>query len=147
MRRVISMLLALMTGDSALAETLELSEYFGGDIAAAAEAIGGLEYAAGEEFTDNYTGKEVVLRGQDGLVTCIELTEVPGAYTLCGVAAGMARDEVLALMESRPQLWIYDEEVAWTVVSDEENRLLDRVLTVFFDEDGRVSGAWYRTGM
>lgn len=135
--------LALLT-TAALAEGRELSGYFGKDIKAAAEEIGGLTYAEGTEFRDNYTGDTVALRG-DGTVRLIELKDAPGGDLLCGVSVGMARKDVEALMTGCPMPWCYDEEIAWIVRADAENELNSEMLVVFFDEDGRVNGAWYRT--
>ncbi len=135
--------LALLT-TAALAEGRELSAYFGQDIKSAAEEIGGLTYAEGSEFKDNYTGDALALRG-DGTVRVIELRDAPGGDTLCGVSVGMAREDVEALMTGLPMPWRYDEEIAWIVRADAQNELNSETLVVFFDEDGRVNGAWYRT--
>lgn len=132
------------TPDVEAADGHELSAYYGKDIALAAEALGGLTFSAGEEFRENYIGDAVALRGEDGVITYIELRDAPGDYTLCGISVGMAREDALALMEGYPKLWDYDEEVAWIVRADAQNELNDETLVVFFDEDGRVNGAWYR---
>ena len=123
----------------------ELSGYYGGDIARAAEELGGLTFSAGEEYSENYEGPTLTLRGQGGRVTMIELKDAPGGDTLCGVSVGMARKDVQALMAGCPMPWEYDEEIAWIVRADEKNELNSELLVVFFDEDGRVNGAWYRT--
>ncbi len=135
--------LALLTS-AAFAEGRELSGYFGKDIRSAAEEIGGLTYAEGTEFRDNYTGDALALRG-DGTVRLIELKDAPGGDTLCGVSVGMARKDAQALMTGCPMPWEYDEEIAWIVRADEKNELNSELLVVFFDEDGKVNGAWYRT--
>lgn len=159
MKKWIALLLALvlMLSAACLAETgiRELSDWYGKDIREAAEALGGLEYAEGTEFRDNYVGDTLALRGKDGKVDCIELlTPTAGAVpdltddhvpdALCGVTVGMKRDDVIALMEGMPMPWQYDEEIAWIVRADKENELNSEMLVVFFDEDGKVNGAWYR---
>lgn len=123
----------------------ELSAYYGQDIEKAAAELGGLTYAEGTEFKDNYVGDSLALRGNGGKVRLIELKDAPGGDTLCGVSVGMARKDVLALMEGSPMPWEYDEEIAWIVRADAENELDSEMLVVFFDEDGRVNGAWYRS--
>lgn len=129
---------------AAESEVRELSGYFGADIAETAEALGGLTYVPGEEFADNYDCDAFTLRGNGGVVTVIELKDFPSPDALCGVRVGMTRDEVLALMAGCPMLWEYDEEVAFTVRADDENALNNETLVVFFDDGGRVNGAWYR---
>jgi len=157
-RRIVFMLaLALALSAACLAEAgnRELSQWYGQDIRAAAEALGGLEYIEGTEFRDNYVGDTLALRGKDGKVDCIELKPAPEAAVpdltddrvpdaLCGVTVGMKREDVTALMEGMPMPWQYDEEIAWIVRADKENELNSEMLVVFFDEDGRVNGAWYR---
>lgn len=142
---VLAMALMLLATAFAEGADRELSDYYGADIATAAEALGGLTYAEGTEFKDNYTSDALALRGAGGMVTCIELKEASQGYTLCGASVGMERKDVLALMEGKPMLWEYDEEIAWIVRADEENELNSETLVVFFDGDGKVSGAWYRT--
>ena len=147
MKRWIALAVALvMMMAAGLAETgsRELSGYFGKDIKQAAEELGGLTYSEGKEFQDNYVGETLALRG-DGTVRFIELKDAPGGDTLCGVSVGMARKDVAALMEGCPMPWEYDEEVAWIVRADEKDELESELLVVFFDEDEKVSGAWYRT--
>ena len=122
----------------------ELSEYYGQDIAQAAEALGGLSFWAGDEFAENYECDTLALRGNGGKVADIELKAVPGPDSLCGVTVGMARSDVLALMNGHPLLWEYDEEVAYIVREDTQNELNSETLVVFFDEDAAVNGAWYR---
>jgi hypothetical protein len=146
MKRWIALAIALLLAATAFAEgaVRELSAYYGKDIAEAAEAIGGLTYAEGKEFKDNYTSDALALRG-DGSVVCIELREASKGDALCGVSVGMARKDVVSLMEGYPMPWEYDEEIAWIVRADENDELNSETLVVFFDEDGRVNGAWYRT--
>ena len=122
----------------------ELSGLYGQDIAQAAAQIGGMTHWAGDEYADNYESDALALRGNGGLVGDIELKDAPGGYALCGVSVGMSRAEVEALMAACPVLWTYDEELAFTVREDGENELKNEILVVFFSEDGRVSGAWYR---
>ena len=143
-RLLIALLALLMLAWPALAETVELSNWYGQPIADAAEAIGGMAYTAGEEFTDNYDGDAVALRGNDGVVKVIELKAGGAGYSLCGVAAGMNHKEVKDLMNGCPILWEYDEEVAFLVKTDPTNELNDVMLVVFFDENFKVNGAWYR---
>lgn len=140
---VIALMLSLAAG-RAEGSGRELSGYYGQDIAAAAEALGGLDYSEGAEFRDNYVGDALSLRGDGGVVRCIELKDSPEGEALCGVSVGMARGDVLALMEGFPMPWEYDEEIAWIVRADEKDELNSETLVVFFDEDGRVNGAWYR---
>lgn len=128
-------------------EGRELSAYYGGDIAEAAQALGGMTFESGEEFSESYLNDALALRGNDGKVTFIELRAGAGEETLCGVRRGMSREEVLALMEGRSMLWNYDEELAWIIHADPEDRLRDETLVVFFDEAGAVRGAWYRAAM
>lgn len=145
MKSFIALILALaLLTSAALAEGRELSGYFGKDIKSAAEEIGGLTYAEGTEFKDNYTGDALALRG-DGTVRVIELKDAPGGDSLCGVSVGMARKDVQALMTGCPMPWEYDEEIAWIIRADEKDELNSETLVVFFGEDGRVNGAWYRT--
>ena len=145
MKTLIALILALaLLASVALAEGRELSGYFGKDIKTAAGEIGGLTYAQGTEFKDNYTGDTLALRG-DGVVRVIELKDAPGGDSLCGVSVGMARKDVQALMAGCPMPWEYDEEIAWIVRADAQNELNSETLVVFFGEDGRVNGAWYRT--
>ena len=120
----------------------ELSGYYGKDIAEAANELGGLTYSAGGEFDDNYVSDALALRGTGGKVTFIDLKAGPDS--LCGVSVGMTREDAQALMEGCPKLWEYDEEVAWITRADAQNELNSETLVAFFDEDGRVSGAWYR---
>ncbi|MBR0368881.1 MAG: hypothetical protein IJH86_10880 [Clostridia bacterium] len=145
MKSIFALILALaLLTSAALAEGRELSGYFGKDIKSAAEEIGGLTYAEGTEFKDNYTGDALALRG-DGTVRVIELKDAPGGDSLCGVSVGMARKDVQALMAGCPMPWEYDEEIAWIIRPDEKDELNSETLVVFFGEDGRVNGAWYRT--
>ena len=146
MKRLASALLAMvmLLACGALAEATELSDWYGRDIAGAAEAVGGLQYAAGEEFPDNYEGGGVALRG-DGVVALIDLEAGAQDYALCGVSVGMKRADVLARMEGYGRLWDYDEEAAWIVVPDEVDPLNSRMLVAFFDDAGKVSGLWYRS--
>ena len=146
LKRVLAMglALALMLAGAALAETAELSDWYGKDIAQAAEAVGGLDFSAGEEFAENYEDERVALRGNDGKVSLIELKLEPSDWTLCGVSIGMTADEVKALMSGLPMMWEYDEEIAWMVQADISNDLNSVMLVVFFDEGGLVNGAWYR---
>ena len=123
----------------------ELSTLYGTDIAQAAETVGGLSYSKGGEYAENYVGEALSLRGNDGIVTFIELKDFPGQDALCGVTIGMARADVEALMAGCPMLWQYDEELAYTVREDVEDPLNSETLVVFFDEGGRVNGAWYRS--
>ena len=93
MKSIFALILALaLLTSAALAEGRELSGYFGKDIKSAAEEIGGLTYAEGTEFKDNYTGDALALRG-DGTVRVIELKDAPGGDSLCGVSVGMARKD------------------------------------------------------
>jgi cobalt-precorrin-5B (C1)-methyltransferase len=92
----------------------------------------------------NYVGDALALRGSDGKVTCIELRDAPSGDSLCGISVGMARKDAEALMDGCPMLWQYDEEAAWIVRADQKNELNSETLVVFFDENGRVNGAWYR---
>lgn len=144
MKRWMALLAALLLFATALAEgeARELSGYFGKDIAQAAETLGGLNRSEGTEFKDNYASDALALRGSDGKVRLIELNG--GGDSLCGVTVGMARKDVLKLMEGCPMLWQYDEEVAWIVRADAQNELNSETLVVFFDEKGKVEGAWYR---
>ena len=146
MKRWIALAIALLLMATALAEgaSRELTDYYGKDIAEAAQALGGLTYAEGKEFKDNYTSDALALRG-DGLVSCIELREASKDETLCGVSVGMTRKKVTSLMEGYPMPWEYDEEIAWIVRADEEDELNSETLVVFFDENGKVNGAWYRS--
>ena len=147
MKRWIAILLLVLSALAmARAETAgrELSEYYGKDIAQAAEALGGLTFSEGDEFEQNYVGDGLALRGDKGLVRLIELRDAPSGDTLCGVGVGMARKDVVKLMEGLPMPWSYDEEIAWIVRPDEQNELNSELLVVFFDENGRVNGAWYR---
>lgn len=145
MKKLLIIIAALLCV-SCLAESAgrELSGYYGKDIAQAAAEIGGLEYAAGEEYADNYLSDAVALRGNGGKVAVIELKNAPGGDSLCGVRVGMARKDVEALMDGCPQLWQYDEEIAYTVRADAQDELNNETLVVFFDELGLVDGAWYR---
>ena len=136
------LLCAMATAETALRE---LSDYYGQDIAQAAAALGGLTFRAGDEFAENYEGDALVLRGNGGKVTDIELKGVAGPDSLCGVTVGMARDDVKALMSACPMLWEYDEELAYIVREDTKNELNSETLVVFFDEDAKVNGAWYRS--
>lgn len=136
------MALALLTAGQALAEAMELKDYFGQDIARAAEAIGGLTYASGEEYRDNYEGEDLSLRG-DGTVSLIDLRGGDD-YALCGIAIGMKRDDVLQALKDYARMWEYDEEIAFNVLPDIDKPAASQILVVFFDESGRVSGAWYR---
>ena len=96
MKAFFALILSLvLLASPALAEGRELSGYFGVDIQSAAEAIGGLTYAEGTEFKDNYTGDTLALRGSDGVVRLIELKDAPGGDSLCGVSVGMARKSSL----------------------------------------------------
>ena len=122
----------------------ELSGYFGQAIAGAAEQIGGLSFEAGEEYAESYTSAALALRGNGGVVTFIDLRPDDTADTLCGIKNGMYRNEAQAVMEGVPQMWDYPEELAWLIRDNAEDDLKDEILVVFFDEDGRVSGAWYR---
>lgn len=123
----------------------ELTGYFGGDIARAAEEIGGMEFSAGEEFEANYDGVGVALHGNGGVVTFIDLRPEDVGDTLCGIDNGMSREDAQLLMNGCPMLWDYPEELAWTVREDPKDELNNETLVVFFDEDGKVCGAWYRT--
>lgn len=123
----------------------ELSTFFGGDIAQAAQEIGGLEAAEGEEFQDNYIGAGIALHGNGGRLTFIDLLPEDEGDTLCGIGNGMSRADAMLLMNGCPLLWDYPEELAWIVRADEENQLNSETLVLFFNEDGVVSGAWYRT--
>ena len=136
----------LSDAETAPTEGRELSGYYGGDIAQAAEELGGLTFSASEEYSENYDGPTLTLRGQNGRVTMIELKDAPGGDSLCGVTIGMPRAEVEALMAGCPMLWQYDEEVAFTIRADAENELNSETLVVFLSEEGRVNGAWYRAG-
>ena len=140
------LIIAVILCAACLAEAAgrELSGYYGQDIAQAAEELGGLTYAAGEEYADNYQSDAVALRGNGGKVAVIELKDAPGGDSLCGVRVGMARRDVEALMDGCPQLWQYDEEIAYTVRADAKDELNNETLVVFFDELGLVNGAWYR---
>ena len=125
-------------------ESRELSGYFGQDIIKAAQELGELNYESGEEFTDNYLSESFVLRGNEGVVTLIDLKPEDARDTLCGVQNGMSRDDVIALMDGCPLLWKYDEEIAWTIRTNETDELKNEILVVFFDESGKAAGAWYR---
>ena len=147
----LALMIAGLAANAGLAEAAdrELSVYYGQDIASAAETLGELTYSEGTEFKDNYVGDTLALRGNDGVVGCIELKPAPegaepGRETLCGVSVGMKREDVVALMDGTPMPWEYDEEIAWIVRADKENELNSEMLVVFFDEDGKVNGAWYR---
>ena len=146
MKKLIMIVMAMMLAMSCLAEGAgrELSGYYGKDIAAAAKELGGLTYAEGTEFRDNYVGDALALRGTDGKVTCIELMDAPSGDSLCGISVGMSRKDAEALMDGCPMLWQYDEEIAWIVRADSQNELNSETLVAFFDEDGKVNGAWYR---
>ena len=146
MKRLLAIAVVLMLAAVGLAEGAgrELSGYYGKDIAEAAKELGNLTYAEGTEFKDNYVGETLALRGSGGRVTCIELMGAPSGDSLCGITVGMKRADALALMDGCPMLWQYDEEVAWIVRADAKNELNSEKLVVFFDEEGRVSGAWYR---
>ena len=123
----------------------ELADFYGTDITQAADALGGLSYSKGEEYADNYACEAFSLRGNGGKVTFIELKDYPGANVLCGIGIGMARSDVETLMAGCPMLWQYDEELAYTVREDAEDPLNSETLVVFFDEGGKVNGAWYRS--
>ena len=147
MKKLLALMAALaLLCAVAAAETAgrELSEYYGQDIVRAAEALGGLSFQAGDEFAQNYEDAALVLRGNGGKVTDIELKGVAGPDSLCGVTVGMARDDVKALMSACPMLWEYDEELAFLVREDTKDALNSETLVVFFDEDAKVNGAWYR---
>ena len=147
MKRRLAMvvLLAIMAAlGLARAEGRELSDYFGRDIVSAAKALGDLTYAEGTEFKDNYVNDALALRGNGGKVTCIELRNARSGDSLCGVSVGMDRKSVKAFFEGFPMPWEYDEEIAWIVRADESNELNSEMLVVFFDENGKVNGAWYR---
>ena len=122
----------------------ELSVYFGKPIAEAAQEIGGLTFESGEEYADNYTGDGLVLRGNGGTVTFIDLLPSNPTDTLCGIRDGMSRDEALTLMEGMPLMWDYPEELAWLIRADDADELKNEILVVFFDEEAHVCGAWYR---
>lgn len=122
----------------------ELSGYFGQTIATAAAQIGGLTFEAGEEYAESYADDALALRGNGGVVTFIDLKPDNTTDTLCGIRNGMYRNEAQALMEGVPQMWDYPEELAWLIRDNAEDELKDEILVVFFDEDGKVSGAWYR---
>ena len=122
----------------------ELSGFFGGDIAQAASEIGGLTFEAGEEYAENYAGDDIALRGNGGVVTLIDLRPENGNDTLCGIRNGMTREDAEVLMNGCPMMWRYDEEIAWLIRADAEDELKDEILVVFFDEDSKVAGAWYR---
>ena len=147
MKRCMAVLLslAMLLSAAALAERVELSGCYGGEIAEVAKEIGGLSFSAGEEFDENYDGETLALRGREGRVRCIELKDAPSDFTLCGIAVGMGRDEAERMMAGSPQLWRFDEEIAWIARADSENELDSETLVVFFDEKGRVNGAWYRS--
>ena len=123
---------------------IELSGYFGGDIAAAAAEIGDMEFSAGEEYAENYMSDAVALHGDGGVVRFIDLREGDMGDTLCGVKNGMPRSEVEALMDGCPLMWTYDEEMAWLIRADAQDQLKDEILVVFYEEKGSVCGAWYR---
>jgi len=146
MKRFLVIAMALLLAMSCLAEGAgrELSGYYGKDIAEAAKALGGLTYAEGTEFKDNYVGDALALRGTDGVVTCIELMDAPSGDSICGISVGMSRADAKALMDGCPMLWEYDEEIAWITRADQKNELNSETLVAFFDEDGKVNGAWYR---
>ena len=122
----------------------ELSGYFGQPIAQAAEQIGHLSFEVSEEYAENYVGDTFALRGNGGVVTFVDLKPENKLDTLCGIQNGMYRNEAQALMEGVPQIWDYPEELAWLIRDNAEDELKDEILVVFFDEEGRVSGAWYR---
>ena len=136
--------LALLLAQAALAEPAELSGWYGQDIAEAAEDIGGLTYAAGEEFKDNYSGEGIALRG-DGTVTLIDVEDDGTRYALCGVTVGMAHADAVALLAGYPVLWDLDEEAAFIIVPDPEEQVNSQTLVLFFDEAGKVGGMWYRS--
>jgi len=155
-RRIGILLLALaMIAANALAEAefaavadvneaKELSALYGRNIADAAAEVGGLSYKSGDEFDDNYENDCVALRGRGGAVALIELKAGKGPYALCGVRTGMARGDAMALFTGYTLLWEYDEEVAFTIVENKQDEIESLTLVIFFDEDGRVNGAWYR---
>ena len=122
----------------------ELSGFFGGDIVKGAEEIGGLTFEAGEEYAENYVGDSIALRGNGGVVTLIDLRPENADDSLCGIKNGMTREDAEVLMNGCPMMWRYDEEIAWLIRADAEDELKDEILVVFFDEDARVAGAWYR---
>ena len=124
----------------------ELSAYYGKPIAEAAGEIGGLSFEAREEFSENYFNDGLALRGNGGQVSVIELRAEDTVDTLCGIRCGMTWQETRTLMEGCPLLWEYDEELAWLIRADAQDKLRDEILVVFFDEDARVRGAWYRSG-
>ena len=142
-KRIASLALALLLAlcASGLAEEVELSAYYGRDIAEAAREIGGLRYVPDEEFPDIYESDALALRG-DGTVSVIELKGEGCA--LRGVRVGMPRSDALGLLEGEPQLWLYDEEAAY-MVADDADPSGGVMLVVFFDERGAVDGAWYRS--
>ena len=145
MKRWTAALMALMLmalAAPALAEAAELSGYYGQDIAQAAEALGGLEWSRSDEYGDSYDSEKLSLRG-DGTVRLIDL-KAGDDYALCGVTVGMKRDDVLELMKDKNRMWDYDEEVAFTIEADKDDPAASRILVVFFDDNGKVSGAWYR---
>ena len=146
MKRLMMIVMALVLAATCLAEGAgrELSGYYGKDIASAAKALGGLTYAEGAEFRDNYVSDALALRGNVGKVTCIELRDAKGGDSLCGVSVGMDRKSVKAFFEGFPMPWEYDEEIAWIVRADESDELNSEMLVVFFDGEGKVNGAWYR---
>lgn len=146
MKKLLAITILFMLAASGLAEGAgrELSGYYGKDIAAAAKALGGLTYVEGTEFKDNYVSDTLALRGSGGVVACIELKDAPTGDSLCGISVGMTQADARALMEGCPMLWQYDEEIAWIVRADQKNELNSETLVAFFDEDGKVNGAWYR---
>ena len=142
-KRIASLALALLLAlcASGLAEEIELSAYYGRDIAEAAREIGGLRYVPDEEFPDIYESDALALRG-DGTVSVIELKGEGCA--LRGVRVGMPRSDAFGLLEGEPQLWLYDEEAAY-MVADDADPSGGVMMVVFFDERGAVDGAWYRS--
>lgn len=156
MKRILLILLAALMTTCALAEEMvptveateapyrELAQYFGQDIAQAAEAVGGLTFEAGEEFSESYFSDHLALRGNGGVVTFIDLGPTDTEDQLLGVHNGMARSELQTILKDYTLLWDYPEELAWTIRADEADELKNEILVVFFDESGVVAGAWYR---
>ena len=141
MKRWVAAALMLMLLATGVAEEAarELSAYLGQDIEEAAKEIGALTLSTSDEFEVNYSDAGLSLHGNGGKVQFIELRNAAGECAIKGVSTGMTREAVDARLSGLPELWRYDEEVAYSVEQDGGHAMF-----VIFYENGTVSGAWYR---